>query len=480
MSEKKESVFSKDFLWGASTSAYQVEGASLADGKGLSCQDIKEVPKGTSRLDVCADHYHRFKEDIALMAEMGFKAYRFTIAWTRIIPQGIGEINQKGIDHYHQVIQECLKYHIEPVISMMQFDMPAHLIELGGWSKRESIDWFVNYARILFENFGTSVTYWQTIAEQNTMALAGSIIGTSAMEDSCENPLKEQYRQNHHMLVAQAKVIQLCHKMCPHAKIGPAPNIALVYPATCDPKDVMAAQNMNAIRNWLYLDAAVYGTYNTIVLAFLKKNHALFEISEEDLQTLEKGRPDYIGLNYYVSATAKQYTQGHDTIALDQQNGMLEKDMYESVRNEYLTKSEYGWEIDPIGFRLTIRELDSRYHLPIMVTENGFGSVDVLEADGSVHDPYRIEYLKQHIEAMKQAMEEGCQVIGYLPWSAIDLISTHNGISKRYGFIYVDRDEFDLRTMKRIRKDSFYWYRHAIETQGEDLEYQAAFANEDR
>lgn len=469
MNEKTKPVFSKDFLWGASTSAYQVEGAYSEDGKGLSCQDVKAVPKGTSSLDVCADHYHRFKEDIALMAEMGLKAYRFSIAWTRIIPQGIGAVNQKGIDHYHQVIQECFKYHIEPVISMMQFDMPAHLNELGGWSKRDSIDWFVNYARILFENYGDSITYWQTIAEQNTMALAGTVIGTTVIPNSCDNVLKEQYIQNHHMLLAQAKVIQLCHEMCPHAKIGSAPNIALVYPATCKPEDVLAAQNMNAIRNWLYLDVAVYGKYNSIVLAFLKKNDALFDISEQDLQTFKQGRPDYIGLNYYVSATAKQYTRETHTIALDQQNGMQEKDMYESVHNEYLMRSEYEWEIDPIGFRATIRELDSRYHLPIMVTENGFGAADVLEADGRVHDPYRIEYLKLHIEQMKLAMEDGCQVIGYLPWSALDLISTHNGISKRYGFIYVDRDEFDLRTMNRIRKDSFYWYQHVIETQGEDL-----------
>lgn len=472
MSERKEPVISKDFLWGASTSAYQVEGAAYEDGKGLSCQDVKKVPEGTSLLDVCADHYHRFREDIALMAEMGLKAYRFTIAWTRIIPQGIGAVNQKGIDHYREVIQECLKYHIEPVISMMQFDMPAHLNELGGWTRRESIDWFVDYARILFENFGASVTYWQTIAEQNTMALAGSVVGTSVNGDNGKNRLKEQYLENHHMLVAQAKVISLCHELCPHAKIGSAPNIALVYPATCKPEDVLAAQNMNAIRNWLYLDVAVYGKYNAVVLSFLKKNDALFDISDADLQTLKKGRPDYIGLNYYVSATAKQYTKKNDAIALDQQNGMHEKDMYESVRNEYLMKSDYGWEIDPIGFRLTLRELESRYHLPIMVTENGFGAEDVLEADGSVHDPYRIEYLKLHIEQMKLAMEDGCQVIGYLPWSALDLISTHNGISKRYGLIYVDRDEFDLRTMNRIRKDSFYWYRRVIETQGEDLDDQ--------
>ncbi|MCF0105950.1 MAG: glycoside hydrolase family 1 protein [Holdemanella sp.] len=455
--------FPDTFLWGASTSAYQVEGANKEDGKGLSVQDVKKVPEGTSQVDVCADEYHRYKEDIALYAKMGFKAYRFSVSWCRILPDGKGTINQKGIDHYKDVIDECLKYNIEPIVSMFHFDMPYELEKLGGWNNRESIDWFYEYARILFENYGPKVKYWATIVEQNTLALAGSVIF-----DKKEETIKEKYIANHNMLVAQAKVIKLCHDMCPHAMIGSDPNIAYVYPATCNPDDIIAAQKFNAIRNWLYLDLAVYGKYNAIVLGYLKEQDALFDICDEDYEILRNGKPDYIGLNYYNTATAKVYEGKEKVIQKDQQNGMREEGLYESVYNPYLYKSEFGWEIDPIGFRVTIHELESRYHLPILVTENGIGGYDTLE-DGCVHDSYRIEYYRKHIEQMKLAVEEGCNVIGYLPWSAIDLLSTHNGISKRYGFIYVDRDEFDLRTMDRICKDSFYWYKKVIETNGEDL-----------
>ena len=243
MLHKTLKPFPKDFLWGASTSAYQVEGASLEDGKGPSCQDVKVVPEGTSDLKVCADQYHRYKEDIALMAEMGFKTYRFSISWSRIIPEGTGAINPKGIEYYNNVIDECLKYGIEPLVTMFHFDMPAALDERGSWGNRDSIDWFLNFAKVMFENFGDRVKYWLTINEQNMLTLVGPVIGTLMIPEGCTNVLKETYQQNHHMLVAQAKAMALCHEMLPGAKIGPAPNISLVYPASCKPEDVLAAQN---------------------------------------------------------------------------------------------------------------------------------------------------------------------------------------------------------------------------------------------
>ncbi len=460
--------FPKDFLWGASTSAYQVEGANLIDGKGPSCQDVKKVPEGTSELDICADQYHRYKEDIALMAEMGFKVYRFSIAWSRILPKGTGEINPKGIEYYNNVINECLKYDMVPLVTMFHFDMPAALDERGSWSNPESVDWFLEFARVMFENYGDRVKYWLTINEQNMLTLVGPMIGTMVLPKDTKNVLKEIYQQNHHMLVAQAKAMALCHEMLPGAKIGPAPNISLVYPATCKPEDMIAAQNFNAVRNWLYLDMAVYGKYNNIVWSYLEEHDALPTFAPGDAEALANGHPDFIAFNYYNTATVEA-DDGTVVEGGDQQSSKGITGMAKTFPNPNLQKSQFGWEIDPIGFRATLREVYSRYRLPIVITENGLGAYDKLEEDGRVHDPYRIEYLAKHIEQMHQAISDGVEMIGYCPWSAVDLVSTHEGIRKRYGFIYVDRDDFDIRTLDRYRKDSFYWYKKVIASNGEDL-----------
>lgn len=470
MKHKHLKPFPENFFWGASTSAYQVEGANLIDGKGPSCQDVKKVPEGTSELDVCADFYHHYKEDIALMAEMGFKSYRFSIAWTRILPQGTGEVNAKGIEFYNNVIDECLKYGIEPIVTMFHFDMPASLDERGSWGNPESVDWFVNFAKISFENYGDRVKYWLTINEQNMLTLVGPVIGTLHLPENCTNVIKEIYQQNHHMLVAQAKAMCLCHEMIPGAKIGPAPNISLVYPASCKPEDIIAAQNFNAMRNWLYLDAAVYGVYNAILWSWLEEHDATPTFAPGDEEAMKNAHPDFIGFNYYNTATVahEDGTIAEGEFGGDQQNGVGASGFYKSVRNENLPKTEFGWEIDPIGFRSTIREMYSRYRLPMLVTENGLGAYDKLEGD-AVHDPYRIKYLQDHIIQIQEAITDGAEMLGYNPWSAIDLISTHEGMRKRYGFIYVDRDEFDLKTMKRYIKDSGYWYKKVIETNGADL-----------
>ena len=356
MLHKKLKPFPKDFLWGASTSAYQVEGANLEDGKGPSCQDVKVIPEGTSDLKICADHYHHYKEDVALMAEMGFKSYRFSISWSRILPKGIGEVNQKGIDFYNNLINECLKYQIEPIVTMFHFDMPALLDKKGSWSNRESIDWFLEYARVLFENFGDRVKYWLTINEQNMLTLVGPTIGTLIVPENTTNLTKEIYQQNHHQLVAQAKAMALCHEMLPGAKIGPAPNIGLVYPASCKPEDVLAAQNYNAIRNWLYLDMAVYGVYNNLVWAYLEEHDACPEFGEGDEEALNNGHPDFIGFNYYTTSTAEK-SDGTEEIdpGADQQSDRGEAGVYKGYHNPYLVKTEFGWEIDPVGFRNTMR-----------------------------------------------------------------------------------------------------------------------------
>lgn len=464
----KHTKLPENFLWGASTSAYQVEGANLIDGKGPSVQDVKKVPEGTSELDVCADFYHRYKEDITLMAEMGFKTFRFSIAWSRILPQGSGEVNPKGIEFYNNVIDECLKYNIEPLVTMFHFDLPQALEEQGGWSRREIIDDFVNFAKILYENYGDRVKYWLTINEQNMLTLVGDVIGTCNLH-GVTNKYKKLYQENHHMLLAQAKAMKLCHEMLPGAKIGPAPNISLIYPASCNPKDVLAAQNMNAIRNWLYLDMAVYGRYNNLVWQFLKERDAIPEILPGDMELMAEGHPDFIGFNYYSTATVSWSDGSGVAVTGNQQNGASEPGVYKNYDNPNLLKTEFGWEIDPDGFRATMREIYSRYALPMIVTENGLGAYDKLTDDGKIHDDYRIEYLRKHIEQIKLAVSEGVEMMGYCPWSAIDLVSTHEGFVKRYGFIYVNRDEFDLKDMARYKKDSFFWYKKVIETNGEEL-----------
>lgn len=271
------------------------------------------------------------------------------------------------------------------------------------------------------------------------------------------------------MLLAQAKAMKLCHDMVPGGKIGPAPNISLIYPASCKPKDVLAAQNFNAIRNWLYLDMAVYGRYNNLVWKFLEEHDAIPKMEEGDMDIMKEGHPDFIGFNYYSTATV-EWDDGSAVVESgDQQAGASEPGVYRNYANPNLLRTEFGWEIDPDGFRATIREIYSRYHLPMIVTENGLGAYDKLTEDGKVHDDYRIEYLRKHIEQIKLAVSEGEEMMGYCPWSAIDLVSTHEGVVKRYGFIYVNRDEFDLKDLKRYRKDSFYWYKKVIATNGEDL-----------
>ncbi|SEM55527.1 6-phospho-beta-glucosidase [Mesobacillus persicus] len=457
--------FPDNFLWGASTSAYQVEGGAGQDGKGPSVIDIKRIPEGTTDYKVASDHYNRYKEDVALFAEMGFKTYRFSIAWSRIFPNGTGEVNQQGIEFYNNLINELLKYDIEPLVTMYHFDLPLSLHEKGGWGNRETVDAFETYAKTLFEYYGDRVKYWLTINEQNMMILHGSaILGSDVSK-------KELYQQNHHMLLAQAKAMVLCHNMLPNAKIGPAPNISYIYPASSKPEDMLAANNFNAIRNWLYLDMAVYGRYNHVAWSYMEEHGYTPTILDGDMEMLRNAKPDFIAFNYYTSKTvAESKGDGQDVNNTgDQEIVIGEAGVYKGHTNENLPKTEFGWEIDPVGFRITFREIYSRYNLPLIVTENGLGAFDRLEEDGTVRDTYRIEYLRKHIEQIQLAISDGVEVFGYCPWAAIDLVSTHQGSKKRYGFIFVNRDEFDLKDMKRIRKESFYWYKKVIETNGDDL-----------
>ena len=463
--------FPADFLWGASTSAYQVEGASLEDGKGPSVQDVKKIPEGTPDFKVASDQYHHYKEDIALMAEMGFKTYRFSISWSRLIPEGTGAVNPKGVEYYNNVINECLKYGSQPLVTMYHFDLPAALQEKGGWGNPETADAFVYFAKVMFENFGDRAKLWLTINEQNMLTLAGPAIGTFD-PTGVDNVLKELYQQNHYMMLAQARAMALCHEMVPGGKIGPAPNISAVYPASCKPEDITAADLFSSIRNWFYLDMAVYGVYNHQVMSYLRDHDALPEIKEGDMEILASGHPDFLAFNYYSTATVGAFPEGEEVRPdgpVDQQKNGGEPGYYRPFPNPNLLKTEWGWEIDPIGFRNTLNQVYSRYRLPIIITENGLGAHDKLEEDGTIRDDYRIEYLQRHIEQMQLAIDDGVQMMGYCPWSAVDLISTHEGFDKRYGFIYVNRGNFDLKDLRRIPKKSFYWYKKVIASNGKDL-----------
>lgn len=464
MFHKKVKGFREDFLWGASTSAYQVEGAYREDGKGLSVQDVHTPPKGITDFRTASDHYHHMKEDVALMAELGLKAYRFSIAWTRVIPDGDGEVNEKGLEFYENLIDELKAKGIEPVVTMYHFDLPLALHEKGGWADRNTVDAFERYARILLERFGKKVKYWLTINEQNVM-----INHPNAMNPGRIPSKKELYQQCHHMFVAAARATVLCHELCPGSKIGPAPNITAIYPETCSPADVIAADNWESIRCWLYYDAAVYGRYTPLVWSYLEEKGYTPEIKEGDMELLAKAKPDYLGLNYYATATVSA-ARGDGTDCQprngDQQVMIGEEGVYRAAGNPNLEQTVYGWLIDPIGMRVTLRRVYDRYHLPILITENGLRTRDILTEDGKVHDPYRIEYLESHFRQAQLAVTDGVDLIGYCPWAFMDLVSTHQGYGKRYGFVYVDRDEDDLKEMKRIKKDSFEWYRGVIERNG--------------
>ncbi len=458
---KQNFAFDPDFLWGASSSAYQCEGAAAEDGKAPSVQDIKTVPEGTADFTVASDHYHRYKEDITLLAEMKARAYRFSISWARILPDG--KENAAGIAHYHDVIDTCLSYGIAPIVTMYHFDLPAALEAQGGWSNPAVIDAYADFARVLFREYGDKVPYFLTINEQNVMILAGAIVGTGGSGQSA----RQLYQRNHNMMLAQAKAMVLCHQMAPSAKIGPAPNINVIYPASSRPEDYLASRDAAAMRNWLYLDLAVHGRYNVYAWNILRQQNALPEIAPGDMELLASAKPDFISLNYYATMTVQASAPVMPgTAAADQQSVFHVGGHFQTVKNPHPSKTPFGWEIDPLGFTAVLKEVYDRYHLPVMISENGIGLYDTLNADGTVHDTERIRYYEAHIAALAQAVKEGVEVFAYCPWSAMDLISTHEGFRKRYGFIYVNRTDDALLDLTRYKKDSFYWYRDMILNQG--------------
>ena len=474
-------VFRDDFLWGGATAANQCEGAWDRDGKGVSVADIctggkfgqsKRItpvlePETFYPSHEAIQHYDRFREDIALFAEMGFKCYRFSIAWTRIFPNGDEtEPNEQGLQFYDDLFDELLRYGIEPVITLSHFEMPYHLVkEYGGWRNRKLIDFFVRFARTVMERYKDKVKYWMTFNEINNQGTTwhawAAWTNSGIIYRPDEDVQSVLHQAVHYEMVASAKAVKIGREINPNFHIGCMLAMVPFYPLTCDPDDILAAEYAMEQRLYYYGDIHVFGEYPDYIKAF-QKNHGMhLDITTDDLQCLREGCVDYIGISYYMSETVS--AKPGDTVRKF-------SDTCYMTANPYVKASEWGWQIDPKGLRYSLNLLHQRYHLPLFIVENGFGAYDKVEPDG-IHDPYRVTYLKQHIEQMKAAMElDGVPVMGYTPWGCIDLVSAGTGeMEKRYGFIYVDKDNQGKGTLERRKKDSFYWYQNVIRTNGEEL-----------
>ena len=457
MSEQK-------FLWGGSTSAFQFEGGGNEGGKGQSIYDAREAKSGIT-YSIASDFYHRYREDIALMAEMGFTAFRMSIAWTRIIPDGEGPVNEEGIAFYRSVFSELKNHGIEPVVTLFHWDMPLALVEkYDGWFGEETLRAFERYCHVCFEHFGDLVHYWLTLNENNLGLMIPSMF--SSKKRSSQDPDYEVYRWTsyHHTILAHFAAVRACHKMLPGASIGCMMASALAYPLSPDPRDVRAAQVHNETVNWDEIELLTSGRYNAHMLRAMESAGVDLKIAADHAQLMldSTSKMDFISFSYYYSVCMRD---GENKANEDAETVQM---MYSAYANPCLEKSSFGWTIDPMGLRIFMNELYDRFGLPVMVVENGLGvKDDVLNEDGTVHDDYRIAYLREHIDAVnKTRFEDGVPVLGYLPWGCIDLYSASGDRTKRYGFVYVDFDG----GLSRYRKDSFYWYRDVIASDGENLD----------
>lgn len=480
MEHQKLKAFPKHFLWGSASAAYQIEGAWNEDGKGKSVWDeFVTIPgktfKGTNG-NVAVDHYHRWKEDIQLMKEQGLKAYRFSVAWTRVFPQGRGEVNQKGLQFYIDLVDELIANNIEPVLTLYHWDLPLALQEeYGGWENRNIIDDFVNYAETLFQTFRNKVKYWVSLNEQNVFTHQGWQIAT---HPAGKKDTQLFYNVNHIANLVNAKVIQKFRELEMPGMIGPSFAYTPQYSIDSDPKNILAAENAEELLANFWMDVYVYGEYPSVILQALKEQGITIDIQSGDMEILRAAKPDFLGLNYYQSATNawnpldgvsngdhyQMNTTGKKGTSTESGVSGIQK----TVKNPFVETTNWDWTIDPMGLRIALRRMNSRYRLPILITENGLGEYDKLE-DGQIHDSYRIDYLEQHVKAIQEAISDGVEVIGYHTWSYTDLLSWLNGYQKRYGFVYVDQDETMTGTLQRIPKDSYYWYQKVIQSNGETL-----------
>lgn len=481
--------FPEGFLWGGAVAANQVEGAWNIGGKGPSVADVATYKPNVDVKDYKAhvaislesiekamadrddtyypkrrgiDFYHHYKEDLALMAEMGFKVFRLSIAWSRIFPTGEEtEPNEEGLAFYENVLKEMKKLNIEPLVTLSHYEMPLNLaVKYNGWTDRRVLEYFVRFSKVCFERFGRYVKYWLNFNEVDSI-IRHSFITAGIIPDLCgeKGELACCYQALHHQLVAAAMIAKILHEMVPKASMGCMLTKLMTFPRTCAPEDVAATQKKN-LENMFYADVQVFGEYPRMILKDLEHRGIEIKMEPGDLEILKEGTVDFVSFSYYMSMTESVDPNAERTPG----NTVL------GVKNPYLATSDWGWQVDPVGLRISLIELYDRYKKPLFVVENGIGAKDTVEADGSIHDPYRIEYFRRHFKEMEKAIDEGVELMGYTSWAPIDLISAStNQMSKRYGFIYVDQDDLGNGTLKRSRKDSFYWYQKVIETNGREM-----------
>ncbi|MEH7695638.1 6-phospho-beta-glucosidase BglA [Bacillus pumilus] len=474
----------KDFLWGGALAAHQFEGGWNAAGKGPSVVDVMTagahgVPRQITETieeskfypnHEAIDFYHRYKEDIAMFAEMGLKCLRTSIGWSRIFPKGDeAEPNEAGLQFYDDVFDELLKHGIEPVITLSHFEMPLHLArEYGGFRSRKVAEYFAKFAEVCFNRYKEKVTYWMTFNEiNNKMDVNNPLFlwtnsGVSVKEG--ENAKEIMYQAGHHELLASAWAVAKGKEINPDFQIGAMVSHVPIYPFSSNPEDVMLAEEYMRQR-YFFPDVQVRGYYPSYALKEFEREGYHIPFEEGDEESLRKGKVDYLGFSYYMSTTVKS-----DAVS-DNEGDIVNGALPHGVDNPYIKSSDWGWSIDPTGLRYTLNRFYDRYQIPLFIVENGFGAIDQVEDDGSIHDPERIQYLASHIEALKKAIEyDGVDLIGYTPWGIIDIVSFTTGeMKKRYGMIYVDRDNEGNGSMERLKKDSFTWYQNVIATNGEEV-----------
>ena len=477
------SVLRDGFLWGGATAANQLEGAWNVDGKGPSVPDMctngtHETPKRiTATLEPntlypsheAIDFYHRYREDIALFAEMGFKCYRFSIAWTRIFPTGMEDApNEAGLAFYDRVIDECLRHGIEPMVTISHYEMPYALVEkYNGWYGRECVGHYLRFCEAIFERYKGRVRYWLTFNEINSGTLPhgvvlslGTLRGYTGPTTDVPDEPQVRFQALHHQLVASAKAVMLAHERYPEFKMGNMICFITMYPYSCNPDDVLKCQQQMRMMNWFCSDVQVRGYYPGYAWRWFRENGVSIHMEAGDEALLKAGTVDFYTFSYYVS----------NCVSVDPTLAKVEGNIMSGLKNPYLKTSDWGWQIDPKGLRYTLNEIYDRYQIPLMVVENGLGARDVIEPDGSIHDDYRIDYLREHIRQLKEAAADGVDVMGYTPWGCIDLVSASTGeMAKRYGMIYVEKYDDGTGSLARRKKDSFEWYRKVIASNGETL-----------